>query len=241
MKIEKIYSRNRIKFHNVLNNKNNKKIDKKFSFLFNIIIIMLTAIITFKSLLGAINPILNRLCMDEAKNIATKISNEQASLIMNKYKYEDIITIVRDDNGNIKMLQTNIKSVNELTSDIPNNIVSAMKSEENSNISIYLGSILGLKIFSAQGPKINVRIANVGNVETNLVSQFVEQGINQTLHRIYLEIVCEVSILTPYDTISEKMINQVLIAESVIVGNVPDAYYNIQTNDSVKDSMTLVD
>ena len=241
MKIEKIYSRNRIKFHNVLNNKNNKKIDKKFSFLFNIIIIILTAIITFKSLLGAINPILNRLCMDEAKNIATKISNEQASLIMNKYKYEDIITIVRDDNGNIKMLQTNIKSVNELTSDIPNNIVSAMKSEENSNISIYLGSILGLKIFSAQGPKINVRIANVGNVETNLVSQFVEQGINQTLHRIYLEIVCEVSILTPYDTISEKIINQVLIAESVIVGNVPDAYYNIQTYDSVKDSMTLVD
>ena len=156
-------------------------------------------------------------------------------------KYEDIITIVRDDNGNIKMLQTNIKSVNELTSDIPNNIVSALKSEENSNISIYLGSILGLKILSAQGPKINVRIANVGNVETSLESQFVEQGINQTLHRIYLEIVCEVSILTPYDTISEKITNQVLIAESVIVGNVPDAYYNIQTNDSVGDSLTLVD
>ena len=241
MKIEKIYSRNRIKFHSLLNNKNDKKIDKKYSFLFNVVIIILTATITFRALLGAINPILNRLCMDEAKNIATKISNEQASLIMNKYKYEDIITIVRDDNGNIKMLQTNIKSVNELTSDIPNNIVSALKSEENSNISIYLGSILGLKILSAQGPKINVRIANVGNVETSLESQFVEQGINQTLHRIYLEIVCEVSILTPYDTISEKITNQVLIAESVIVGNVPDAYYNIQTNDSVGDSLTLVD
>ena len=241
MKIEKIYSRNRIKFHGFLNNKNDKKIDKKYSFLFNVVIIILTATITFRALLGAINPILNRLCMDEAKNIATKISNEQASLIMNKYKYEDIITIVRDDNGNIKMLQTNIKSVNELTSDIPNNIVSALKSEENSNISIYLGSILGLKILSAQGPKINVRIANVGNVETSLESQFVEQGINQTLHRIYLEIVCEVSILTPYDTISEKITNQVLIAESVIVGNVPDAYYNIQTNDSVGDSLTLVD
>lgn len=241
MKIEKIYSRNRIKFNGFLNNKNDKKIDKKYSFLFNVVIIILTAIITFRALLGAINPILNRLCMDEAKNIATKISNEQASLIMNKYKYEDIITILRDDNGNIKMLQTNIKSVNELTSDIPNNIVSALKSEENSNISIYLGSILGLKILSAQGPKINVRIANVGNVETSLESQFVEQGINQTLHRIYLEIVCEVSILTPYDTISEKITNQVLIAESVIVGNVPDAYYNIQTNDSVGDSLTLVD
>ena len=49
------------------------------------------------------------------------------------------------------------------------------------------------------------------------------------------------SILTPYDTISEKITNQVLIAESVIVGNVPDDYYNIQTNDSVGDSLTLVD
>ena len=86
MKIEKIYSRNRIKFHSFLNNKNDKKIDKKYSFLFNVVIIILTAIITFRALLGAINPILNRLCMDEAKNIATKISNEQASLIMNKYK-----------------------------------------------------------------------------------------------------------------------------------------------------------
>ena len=128
MKVEKIYSRNRIKFHGFFNSNHDKKLNKKYSFIFNLIIIIFTATVTFRALLGAINPILNRLCIDQAKNIATRISNEQASLIMNKYKYDDIITIVRDNEGNIKMLQTNIKSVNELTSDIPNNIISALKS-----------------------------------------------------------------------------------------------------------------
>ena len=241
MKIEKIYSRNRIKFHSFPKDSKNKQKNKKYNFLINLFIIIVTATITFKVIINAINPILNRLCIDAAKNIATIISNEQASLIMNKYEYDDIITLIRDNDGNIKMLQTNIKSVNEITSDIPNNIVHELENKENSNISIYLGSILGLKILSAQGPKINVKIASVGNVETNLKSQFIAQGINQTLHRIYLELACEVSILTPYDTITEKITNQILIAESVLVGNVPDSYYNLQTNDAIGDSLTLVD
>ena len=241
MKIEKIYSRNRIKFHSFPKESKDKENNKKYNFIINLFIIIFTAIITFRTVINAINPILNRLCIDAAKNTGTIISNEQASLIMNKYEYEDIITIIRDNDGNIKMLQTNIKSVNEISSDIPNNIVTALESEENSNISIYLGSILGLKVLSAQGPKINVKISHVGNVETSLKSQFIAQGINQTLHRIYLEIICEVSILTPYDTITEQITNQILIAESVIVGNVPDAYYNIQTNDAIGDSLTLVD
>ena len=95
------------------------------------------------------------------------------------------------------------------------------------DIFIYLGSALGLKLFSAQGPKIHIKIANVGNVDTKLVSEFTSQGINQTLHRVYLNLSCEVTILTPYNTIKQMIENQVLIAESVIVGTVPDAYYDI--------------
>ena len=70
----------------------------------------------------------------------------------------------------------------------------------------------------------------MGNVDTKLKSEFISQGINQTLHRIYLELNCEVTILTPYDTIKQKIDNQVLIAESVIVGDVPYSYYNMNGN-----------
>ena len=146
---------------------------------------------------------------------------------MNQYSYDDLITIVRDSSGNVKMLQTNTKNVNKIISDIPVNIINKFQEKNTSDIFIYLGSALGLKLFSAQGPKIHIKIANVGNVDTKLVSEFTSQGINQTLHRVYLNLSCEVTILTPYNTIKQMIENQVLIAESVIVGTVPDAYYDI--------------
>lgn len=59
-------------------------------------------------------------------------------------------------------------------------------------------------------------------------SEFISQGINQTLHRVYLQIKCEVSILTPFENISKNITNQILLAESVIVGNIPNTYYNFE-------------
>ena len=80
-------------------------------------------------------------------------------------------------------------------------------------------------------------MATVGNVETNLVSQFSQSGINQTLHRIYLNVSCNVTVLTPFDSIEQNIVNQVLIAEAVIVGEVPSNYYNlngIQSDDLIE-------
>lgn len=78
------------------------------------------------------------------------------------------------------------------------------------------------------GPDITIKMMTDGNVLTDLKSEFKEAGINQTLHRVYLEVVCNVTILTPYDTITETITNQVLLIEGVIVGNIPDAYYNLE-------------
>ena len=59
-------------------------------------------------------------------------------------------------------------------------------------------------------------------------SEFTSQGINQTLHRVYLQVKCEVSILTPFENIKKDIINQVLLAENVIVGKIPSTYYNLE-------------
>ena len=92
-------------------------------------------------------------------------------------------------------------------------------------------------MLSGKGPGVPIRISSIGNVETDLRSEFKEQGINQTLHRVYLQVVCEVSILTPYNDINEKISNQVLIAENVIVGRIPNTYYNLEgmnTNSAIE-------
>ena len=225
-KVEKIYTRggriNLPLFFNKKNSPQNRKIRN------SIFLIVVISVITVFAILRAINPIIDALCIDKAKNLATDISNKQATQIMNEYKYEDFVNVVRDSNGDITLIQTNTKNINEVISDIPNKIVEEMEKQSESYISIHLGSVLGNTVFSALGPEIHIKIENVGNVVTKLESEFISEGINQTMHRIYLNIECEATILTPYNTITQKIENQVLIAESVIIGNIPNAYYNIE-------------
>lgn len=143
------------------------------------------------------------------------------------YKYEDFSNIVRDQSGNVKMIQINNITVNSISSDVALRIQEELNKNHTGDFHIRLGSFTGLKIMSGRGPEIEIKMATAGNVETDLVSQFSHAGINQTLHRIYLNVKCRVSILTPYDTIEEDITNQVLLAEAVIVGEVPETYYNL--------------
>ena len=83
-------------------------------------------------------------------------------------------------------------------------------------------------MLSGRGPGVSIRISSIGNVETTLKSEFTSQGINQTLHRIYLEVVCNVNVLTPFKDIEREITNQVLLAENVIVGHIPNNYYNLE-------------
>lgn len=73
-----------------------------------------------------------------------------------------------------------------------------------------------------------MKMSTIGNIDTDLKSEFISKGINQTLHRIYLQIQCQVIVLTPFETIEEKITNQVLLTEVVIVGTTPDTYYNFE-------------
>lgn len=229
----KIYTRHRIRLNKILKDRNKRKVIK-------IIIILIIALIVARAILLSINPIIEERCKTTAKSIATKISNEQATIVMSKYTYDDLINIVKDDEGNIKMIGTNIISVNEIISDIPIKIQEELEKSENNNFNIKLGSFFGSKLFSGMGPDINIKIQLDGTVETDLRSEFTSQGINQTLHRIYLEVVCNVSILTPFEVITEKITNQVLLVEGIIAGEIPQSYYNLEGLES-RDAIEIVD
>ena len=228
----KIYTRHRIKLPKITEDRNKKKIIK-------ILLILVIAITIVRAVLLSINPIIEEKCKTVAKSIATKISNEQATLVMAKYTYEDLINVIKDENGNIKMIGTNIISVNEIISDIPIKIQEELEKSENNNFNIKLGSFFGSKIFSGMGPNINIKIQLDGTVETDLKSEFTSQGINQTLHRIYLDVVCKVSILTPVNVISEEIKNQVLLVEGIIAGEIPESYYNLEGLEK-KDAIEIV-
>lgn len=227
-KIEKIYSRNKNNFFKRNSSRNN---NDKIKALIKIFVILIVEIFVAKTIIDAINPIIDRNCINKAKSIATIISNEQATLVMENYKYEDLAIVIKDSNENIKMIKLNIIPINEIISDVALRIQKELDNVESSKFSIKLGSFTGIKILSGVGPDIKIRMSTIGDVETDLKSEFKTAGINQTLHQIFLDITCNVTIVTPYNSTTEQIKNQVLIAESVIIGDIPDSYYNFNSMD----------
>ena len=238
----KIYSRNRIRlpkfiFEIDVKNKDNKKIEK----LWKIFLILFIAFSVVKVVLDSVNPIFDTLCEDEAKSLATIISNEQATKVMEKYQYEDLFSIEKDEKGNITMIKSNVFPINAITSDIGISIQKAINSTERDDINIALGSFTGIKLLSGRGPYVKIRISSIGSVETDLRSEFISKGINQTLHRVYLQVDCKVNILTPFSKIEKNISNQVLLAENVIVGQIPSTYYNLEGFENEKDTLELAE
>lgn len=228
----KIYSRPRIRLSKIFFSNGGDKSLKRKQKIAKIFIIMVIAFSTVKIVLDAISPIFNALCEDKAKSIATIISNNEATNVMKDHTYDELFTIEKDNDGNITMIKSNVIPINEIISDVAVKIQNLINERGKENIKIAIGSFTGSKLLSGRGPGIPIKISSIGNVETDLRSEFSAQGINQTLHRVYLQVDCEVSILTPYNTISEKVSNQVLLIENVIVGKIPNTYYNLDGIDS---------
>ena len=133
---QKIFSRNRIKIPGVVSIKrgNNKNISK----ILTIVAIFSIAIIVLNVVIKSINPILEEQCKTMAKSIATKISNNEATKVMEQYEYEDFVKIERDNEGNIKMISANMKTINEVISDIPIHIQEELEKQENDTFTLKL-------------------------------------------------------------------------------------------------------
>lgn len=222
--MDTIYSRRKIKLPQIIKQKNDNPKKRK-----NIIvlIVLTISVLTFTTIMRSINPIFETLCKDKSKSIATIICNEESTKVIKNYQYEDIITIYKDEDNNITMIKSNITTINLIISDIAENIQKRIDSMPQGKIGITLGSFTGSKILSGFGPTIPIKLSVIGNVDTKLESQFESAGINQTIHRIYLQLDCKINILTPYNNIGESISNQILIAENVIVGKIPNTYYNL--------------
>lgn len=219
--MDSIYSRKRIRIPKTMNSKKNSK---KIKFIIIITIAVLTFVITIQS----INPVFETLCKDKAKSIATIICNEETTQIIKDYQYEDLVTIYKDTNENITMIKSNIITINLIISDVAEKIQKRIDNTTQEKVEITLGNFSGSKILASIGPTLPIKIRTVGNVKTDLKSEFKAEGINQTIHRIYLQIDCELNIVTPYNSVNENVSNQLLIAENIIIGEIPSTFYNLE-------------
>ena len=238
--MDKIYSRPRIRIPKIVLNRGKKYNNQKNKKIVAIIIILSIAFGTVKIVIDAVYPVFDTLCETRAKSIATKISNEQATNVMREHSYDELLTIEKDANNNITMVKSNIIAINEIISDVALKIQDEIDARGRENIEIAMGSFTGNKLLAGRGPGVKIRISSVGSVETDLKSEFTSKGINQTLHRVYLDVKCKVNILTPFKDIEKEIVNQVLLVENIIVGRIPETYYNLEGLNAESDAMEVI-
>lgn len=206
-----------------------------------LIIIIVIILIIIKMILNYVDPIFEAMCEEKLKSIATIITNQQSTIIMNKYQYDELFTIEKDDKGNITLIKSNIVPINNLISDLTENIQEELNKIEKTKIEIPIGSLSGSYFLSGTGPDIPIKVSMLGTLDTEVKSEFTAQGINQTLHRIYVNFYCEMKITTPLKNYTKGITNQVLIAENVIIGNIPNTYYNLEGIQSEQDTLNVID
>lgn len=159
------------------------------------------------------------------RSITTVAVNDAIYYTLNdSVRYEDLITITYDGDGNVSTITTDSLKINRIARD------TAYLSQENltrmsaEGIMVPVGALTGIEALAGFGEKINIKIIPISNVECRFVSKFVDAGINQTKHSLYLEIVSDISIIMPTETKNLASTIEVLICESVINGKIPDAY-----------------
>ena len=140
--------------------------------------------------------------------------------------YDHIVYFEKDTAGRITALKTNIGEVNKLKTDTLNIINDQILNNEHSQMGIPLGSLFLPEFFSGKGPAIPVKILSIRNSDATFESTFTHAGINQTMHQLRLCILIDVAVLVLGETVSFTVCSDVVIAETVIVGAVPDTFFD---------------
>lgn len=217
------------------------KLKKSFVFFVSVIIVsmIIFSTIYFKS----IKPTLKTLSEANAKAIALKSSSAAVKNTIKGVKYEDLIIMQKDDNGKIITLSANVSKMNEISNEVVSKTQSEMESSSVNYIKVPLGTFVGLTMFGGHGVKIKINTLPTGICKAEFKSTFDKAGINQTRHRILLVITTQVRTVAPSFIDIQEYTNEIAIAETIIIGDTPSTYYDIQgiTDLTQKDTLNMTD
>lgn len=149
--------------------------------------------------------------------------------------YAQLVDFDKDAEGHVTALRSNMAAFNRLQASIADDILQRMAEVSSTDLAIPIGTLTGSPLLAGRGPCLRVRMQSVGTATARFDNQFSSAGINQTRHRIILDVDVHVSILLPGLTTYAKVSNEISVAETVIVGGVPETYtYFSTTPDEVE-------
>ena len=199
---------------------------------------ILLAILCFAALvlliLGIVEKNLKPTIVQIAESRASLIATETIHRVLYEkvladVNYNELMFIHKDSEQRITMMQANTIKISRIVSQANLEIKDALDNLKDETIEIPLGQTLGSQLFANYGPRINIKLAPVGKVKVSFTDEFQEAGINQVRHILYLNIETTIRIVVPLATEGVAVNNQVPIAETIIVGQVPNTYFGVET------------
>ncbi len=186
-------------------------------------VVLVAAFLLFR---GRYRDVIRDLAQTQVRNSTSDLTNDAIAkqIAAGVIQYDRIVYFEKDLNGRITALKTNMSEVNRLKTDILNIINDEILALDTSDIGVPLGSFFLPEFFSGKGPAIPVHILSIRNSDAVFYSNFSQAGINQTLHQLTMEVSVDVAVLVLGQTSSFTMTSEVVVAETVIVGDVPDTF-----------------
>lgn len=199
------------------------RIRKVFRFALILLVIAVGVLLLFRD---RYRDAIRELARTQVTNTTSDLINDaiDGQIELGNIQYDRIVYFEKDLNGRITALKTNMSEVNRLKTNILNLINDEILAMDTSHLGVPLGSLFLPEFLSGRGPSIPVQIISIRNSDASFASAFTEAGINQTMHQLSLEVLVDVSVLVLGETDSFTVSSHVVVAETVIVGDVPDTY-----------------
>ncbi len=172
---------------------------------------------------GAIRTLAQTQVMNATSDLINDAIDKQIEV--ENIRYDRIVYFEKDLDGRITALKTNMSEVNRLKTDILNLINDEILEMDSSDLGVHMGSLFFPEFFAGRGPAIPVHIVTIRNSDASFTSNFTQAGINQTLHQLVMDVSVDATILVLGRTDSFTISSQVVVAETVIVGQVPDMFF----------------
>lgn len=203
--------------------------EKSFVFFFIALIIFSSFTTLYKQV---VEPILTQFTKSKAYILALRATEEAIRPNLESITYDSIISEVTDENGKIVALQTNTNELNKISNSIAMDIEKNIANISGTELKIPLALFFDLGIFGGAGVKVSIETVPLGDTKIECISQFDSVGINQTRHRILLNIKTHFTIVAPVYLRNECYEKEVVLAETILNGDIPDSYYNLDLTDS---------
>ena len=207
--------------------------------LFGLLIILLAIIMLLVFVDSKLRPLLKIAAESRATSMSTKIINDTIAHELTQYdmSYDQLVEIDRNEDGTVSAIRTNVVKLNKFKADVSSAVLEALGHYTQEEIKIPIGTAIGGDLFTGRGPALNMKLVIANGMESDITNSFEESGINQTKHQIMMHIGVDVSAVLAWFSVPCVVETNFILAETVIVGTVPDAYTYVGRSNNIADDI----